>query len=119
MTTKEIALRLVELCNRGEFETAQNELFSNDIISIEPYDTPEFPAEVKGLNNVIAKGHKFEAMTEEMHSISVSDPLVAANSFAITMQMDITMKDKGRMNMAELCVYEVKDGKIISERFIM
>ena len=28
-----------------------------------------------------------------------------------------TMKDMGRMNMKEMCQYEVKDGKIISERF--
>jgi hypothetical protein len=27
------------------------------------------------------------------------------------------MKGQGRMQMAELCVYEVKDGKIVSEQF--
>jgi len=29
------------------------------------------------------------------------------------------MKDKKRSDMAELCVYHVKDGKIISEQFFM
>jgi len=29
------------------------------------------------------------------------------------------MKGKERMNMAELCVYEIKDGKIVSEHFHM
>jgi hypothetical protein len=33
------------------------------------------------------------------------------------MGMDVTMKGAGRMNMAEMCKYEVKDGKIISEAF--
>jgi hypothetical protein len=35
------------------------------------------------------------------------------------MRMDMTMKDKKRSDMTELCVYHVKDGKIISEQFFM
>jgi hypothetical protein len=29
------------------------------------------------------------------------------------------MKGQGRMNMGELCVYRVKDGKIVSEEFFL
>jgi len=29
------------------------------------------------------------------------------------------MKGKGRMNMSELCVYQVKDGKIVAESFLV
>ncbi len=32
--------------------------------------------------------------------------------------MDVTMKGQDRMAMPELCVYEVKDGKIASEQFL-
>ncbi|HEY5551781.1 MAG TPA: nuclear transport factor 2 family protein [Opitutaceae bacterium] len=119
MKTKEIAERLVALCRKGEWETAQKELFAADAVSVEPYETPEFPIETKGLDAIYEKGRKFGSMVEEMHSLSVSDPLVAPSSFASTMTMDITMKGQGRMQMAELCVYEVKDGKIVSERFHM
>jgi len=119
MNTKEIANRLVELCRKGEFETAQRELFSPDVISIEPYATPDFEKETRGLPGIIEKGHKFEAKTEAIHSLHVSEPLVAGESFAIIMGLDITMKGQGRMNMSELCVYKVKDGKVISEEFIM
>jgi len=56
-------------------------------------------------------------MVEARHSLEVSEPVVAGNSFACTMHMDVTMKEKGRMDMTELCVYELKDGKIISEQF--
>lgn len=119
MTTKEIAERLAELCTKGDFETAQKELFADDAISIEPYASPAFEKETKGLDNIVEKGHKFEAMVEIMHSMSVSEPLVADNSFALRMQMDVTMKEQGRMNMTELCVYEIKDGKVISEQFYM
>ena len=119
MTTQEIAKRLVSLCQKGDFETAQKELFSPDAVSIEPAATPQFAKETKGLPAILEKGDAFSAMVQELHSISVSEPLVATNSFACTMQMDVTMKEGGRMNMGELCVYEVKDGKIISEQFHM
>ena len=48
MTTKEVAERLVELCRKGDFESAQSELFADDAISIEPYSTPDFEKETKG-----------------------------------------------------------------------
>ncbi|MES2331787.1 MAG: nuclear transport factor 2 family protein [Bacteroidota bacterium] len=119
MTTDQIARRLVALCRTGDFETAQKELFANDAVSIEPYATPEFEKETKGLDAIIQKGHKFNEMVEEMHGGDVTDPIVAGQSFAMVMRMDMTMKGKGRMDMSELCVYEVKDGKIISESFHM
>lgn len=117
MKTEEIAKRLVALCREAKWETAQTELFAADAVSIEPYETPAFAKETKGLPAIIEKGHKFEAMVEKMHSLKVSDPVVATNSFACTMTMDVTMKGQGRMNMSELCVYVLKDGKIVSEAF--
>jgi len=33
--------------------------------------------------------------------------------------MDVTMKGQARSSFEELCVYRVKDGKIISEQFFM
>jgi hypothetical protein len=117
MTTKEIAERLVALCRLGNFETAQKELYATDAINIEPYATAAFAKETKGLNAIIEKGLKFAAMIEQVHSISVSDPLVAGSSFACAMQLDLTIKGHGRMSLNELCIYEVKDGKIISEQF--
>lgn len=119
MTTQQIAARLTELCRQGQFETAQKELYADDAVSKEPYETPEFEKETKGLDAILEKGKKFESMVEEMHGGDVSEPVVADNSFAFVMTMDATMKGKGRMKMSELCVYEVKDGKIISEQFFM
>jgi hypothetical protein len=119
MTTNEIATRLAELCRHAKFETAQKELYANDAVSIEPHATPAFEKETKGLDAILAKGDKWNEMVKETHAITVSDPLVAANSFALTMRMQITMKERGPMDMTELCVYRVKDGKIISEQFFM
>ncbi|MCF6402438.1 nuclear transport factor 2 family protein [Chitinophaga filiformis] len=119
MTTQEIATRIAELCKKGEFETAQKELFAQDAISIEPEDTPEFAKETKGLDNIFEKGNKFMSMVESVHGIDVSEPLIAGNSFAFVLKMDMTMKGQDRMNMQELCVYTTKDGKVISEQFYM
>ena len=119
MKTEEIARRLVALCREQKWETAQRELYAPDAVSIEPHDTPGIPRETRGLKGISEKGEKFTAMVEQMHAISVSDPLVAGNSFACTMRLDMTMKGQGRMDMAEVCVYTVKDGKIVAERFFM
>ena len=119
MTTKEIANRLIELCSKGDFETAQKELFADNAISIEPYATPNFEKEIKGLQAIIEKGKKFEMMVEKMHGMTFSDPLIAGNSIAFVLNMDVTMKGMERTTWTELCVYVVKDGKIISEQFSM
>ena len=119
MTTQAIANRLVELCRQGQFDTAQTELFSQDATSKEPYATPDFDQETKGLDAIQEKLRKWNGMVEQMHNMEVSDPLVVGNSFACTMHMDVTTRNKGRMDMTELCLYKVKDGKIISEEFFM
>jgi hypothetical protein len=33
--------------------------------------------------------------------------------------LDVTMKEDGCMEMAELCVYQIKNGKVISKHFFM
>jgi len=119
MTTQQIAERLVELCREGEFETAQKELYANEAVSIEPRATPGFDKETKGLDAIIEKGHKFDQMVEESYGITTSQPLVTGNSIAIALTMDMAMKGRARGSMQELCVYQVKDGKIISEQFFM
>ena len=42
---------------------------------------------------------------------------MAGNYFTVSMVLDATFKGRGRVNMEELCVYEVDDGKIITEQF--
>jgi len=119
MRTQEIANRLVELCRKGDFETAQAELFAQDAVSIDSHSTPDFEKETKGLDAIKEKGEKWMNMVEKTHSLEVSEPLVATNSFACTMRMHVTMKQHGEMKMTELCVYTTKDGKIVREEFFM
>src|SRR5579883_867271 len=109
MSTQQIATRLAELVGRGEFEAAQKELFAEDAVSIEQQASEHFAKETKGLRAIIEKGHKWGAMVERVHTCAVSAPLVAGNSFALRLAMDLTMKGRGRIQIAEICVYEVAD----------
>lgn len=117
MTTKEIADRLVALCRNGEFEQAQKELYAEDAASIEPGANSVFPKETYGLKNIIKKGNLFQSMIEEVHGNTIGEPIFAGNAIAVALSMDMTMKGMGRSKMEEVCVYEVKDGKIVSEHF--
>ena len=115
MMTSHIADRLVQLCRQGQFEQAQTELFADDAFSIEPEGAPVEVAE--GLDAIQEKGREFMRGVEAIHGIVVSEPIVAGNFFTVSMELDTTMKGRGRVRMEELCVYEVDDGKIISEQF--
>ena len=119
MTTPQIASRLAELCRQGQFETAQKELYADDIISIEPEESPAFAKETKGLPAILEKGKKFEGMTEKVYGLTISEPITTGNTIAFVLGMDIQMKGSPRSNMEELCVYQVKDGKVVSEQFFM
>lgn len=115
MTTQQVADRLVELCRMGQFHEAQTELFADDAVSIEPEHSPMQLA--KGKEAIIAKGKMFQEMIEEHHGGSFSDPVIAGNYFTMYGMVENTMKGKGRMKMEEICLYCVKDGKIVSEQF--
>ena len=118
MNTEAIAKRLVELCREGKYEEAQRELYAEDAESIEPEGLPPGAlGNVKGLPAILEKGHQFSASIEAVHGGSVSEPVIAGNWFSVAMAMDVTMKGRGRMNMSEICVYRVRDGKIALEQF--
>src|SRR5687768_9181561 len=119
MSTQEIADKLVAYCRKADWEGAHKNLYASSAKSIEPYETPEFPRVTEGIAGIKEKGKQFDAMVEKIHSIEVSAPLVAGNSIAFVLEMDMTMKGKGRMKSPELCVYQVKDGKIVSEEFFV
>jgi hypothetical protein len=119
MTTGQIAERLIALCSQGEFEKAQRELYADDAFSIEPHETPEFHRETRGLKAIIEKGGKFASMVEMLHGVRLSTPLIVGNSIALAMALDMTMKGQKRSVAKELCVYQVRDGKIASEQFFI
>lgn len=118
MSTEAIAKRLVQLCREGKYEEAQRELYANDAVSIEPEGLPPGAlGNVKGLEAIYEKGRQFMAGVEAVHGTEVSDPVLANNWFSISLRLDVTMKGRGRVDMREICVYRVKDGKVVLEQF--
>ncbi len=115
MTTQEIADQLVSLCRQGKYEEAQTTLYADNAVSIEPVGAPL--ERVEGLDAIKAKAEQWAAMVEEVHAFSTSDPIVAGDFFSMSMENDVTFKGMGRQSISEICVYEVKDGKIVSEQF--
>lgn len=118
LTTQEVANRFNEHAQTGQFDKIQEELYSEDAVSIEPQH-----AAATGMTNAVGlvairkKGEDFNKGVEEMHGGHSTPPVVGGNFFSVGMGMDVTMKGAGRMKMEEVAVYEVKDGKIISEQF--
>lgn len=115
MTVKQIANRLVELCRKGEYETAYNELYSPEIVSAEPAGAPM--QIVKGFEGIKMKGAAWNENIEQMFGSSVGEPIISEDHFAITMSMDYKPKNAPRLNHSEICVYQVQDGKIVREEF--
>ena len=118
MTTQEVADKLVAYMRKGQIFDAQVELYADDIVCIEPEGTMA-PHYTKGKEAVGEKGKQFASMIEERHGGSCSDPVVGGRFFSVAMSIDATMKGMGRQLLEEVCVYEVKDGKIVHEQFFI
>src|ERR1700733_15414250 len=116
MTTQEIGYRFHELCSENKYMEAQQELYSDDAVSIEPVHAQGMQS-VTGRQQIIDKGKRFQEMIEEIPGGSVSDPIVAGNFISMAVVFDVTLKGMDRQNMQEIAVYEVKDGKIVKEQF--
>ena len=116
MTTQEVADKLVAYMRQGQMMEAQADLYSDDVVCIEP-EGGMAPHLTKGKAAVAEKGKQFGMMIEERHGASISDPVVGGDFFSVAMMLDATMKGMGRMKLEEICVYEVKDGKIVKEQF--
>lgn len=115
MTTQEVANRLVELCRQSLYMEAAIELYSEDIISIEPDGAPH--PRVQGMEAIAKKGEAWREMMHEILSSEISDPLVAENFFSVAMKSKVRMKDDSVIDMQEICVYQVVGGKVVEEQF--
>jgi limonene-1,2-epoxide hydrolase len=115
MTTQEVADRFYELAQQGKFDQIQDELYDENVKSVEPAHSNW--QNIQGLEKVKEKAKQWQDMTEEMHGGYTNKPQVAGNFFACVMGMDVTLKGQERMKMDEIAVYEVSDGKIVLEQF--
>src|SRR5579885_3418517 len=95
MSTKEIADKLVQLCSQGKFQEASEQLYSPDIVSVEPFAPPGQSRETKGMDGVRAKG-EWWVTNHEVHSSKVEGPLIAGAQFAVAFKLDVTFKPENK-----------------------
>ncbi|MEO6188965.1 MAG: SnoaL-like domain-containing protein [Ginsengibacter sp.] len=115
-TIHEIAGRFKQLAQQEKWFEIQDELFAENVKSIEPENSPYF-AYAEGKDNVRKKSEGFLKKIETLHSAKTTEPIIGGNHFAVGREVDITVQGSGRIQMNEIMLYEVKDGKIISEQF--
>ena len=118
MTLQEVAARFNELAQQGKWFEIQDELFADNVRSVEP-PTAKRLGDAEGKAAVRKKGEKWVAQVEAVHSAYSSTPVVpsAGNYFAVAWGNDITVKGLGRIQMNQINLYEVRDGKIVLEQF--
>lgn len=116
MRAQEVANRLVELCREGKNADAISELYDDNIVSIEPEGSP-MGGKTVGKEAVLESTRRWFESVQEIHNVQISNPLVSGNFFACSMNVDATYKEHGRNQMDELCVFEVKDGKVVFSQF--
>ena len=76
------------------------------------------PAEMRGIDQVRGKTDWWEK-NMEVHGAKVGGPFVARDTFVVQFDIDATDKSsKERMQMSEVGIYTVKDGKVAREEFL-
>ena len=115
-TTQEVANKWAQMCREGKNLDCVNELYAENVVSKEMPGMPG-PGQVEGRQNVWNKNKEWLENVNEFHASEICEPIVAGNHFTARMRFDCTFNDRGRQKMEELCVYEVKNGKIVSEQF--
>jgi hypothetical protein len=118
MSTGNVARRMIELCRAGQFKRALDELYAQDARSI--------GLDRRGLSRLCAATGPVKMRSNgvppqdgcvEVHSVLVSDPLIAGPFFAIALGIDATDTNGDRRALKEVCVYEVRNDKIVREQF--
>jgi hypothetical protein len=116
MTTKEVAARFNELAQQEKWFEIQDELFADNVRSIDPPNSP-YLGYAEGKAAVRKKGEDWVKKIEAGHGRHTSQPIIGGNHFAVGRNVDITVQGFGRIKIDEIMLYEVKDGQIISEQF--
>jgi ketosteroid isomerase-like protein len=97
------------------------ELYSENAESIEAVVPPGRDVRIaKGRGSIEAKRSDWAAM-HEIHRLDADGPYVhPPNRFSVRFEVEVTQKSTGRkMNLREIAIYTVEDGKIAREEFFM
>ena len=118
MSTPKVAARLVELCKAFKNFDAMQELYSDDMVSVEAAAKPDGSFETAGKSAVLQKSKEWSE-ANEIHGATTEGPFLANDKFAVVFDFDVTHKASGkRESLREIAVYTVKGDKIVREEFL-
>lgn len=116
LTTQEVAARFDELARQEMWFEIQDELFAENVRSVDPQDSPYF-GYAEGKPAVRKKGEDWVRKVQAVHETYTTHPVIGGNHFTVGRGFDITVEGFGRVKIEEIMLYEVKDGKIVLEQF--
>lgn len=118
MSASEIGEKLVGFCREGRNIDAINELYADDVVSVEAAAMEGMPQTMEGKEAILGK-NQWWSENHEVHNASVSGPYPHGDDrFALHFNYDVTNKPSGqRTQMDEVAVFTVRDGKIAKEEF--
>lgn len=119
MSVKEIGKQLVAFCKEGKNLESINTLYAENVTSIEASEPQAGGSRVtEGIEGVRGK-NQWWSENHEIHDASVEGPWPhGEDKFAVRFSYDITNKPSGmRMQMDEIGVFTVEEGKVVKEEF--
>ncbi len=117
MNVKEIADALVAGCKDGSARANLRVLYAPDAQSVEAADMGGGRT-TTGIAGIEGK-HDWWEGAHDIHKVDVKGPFLHGDDrFAVIFGMDVTTKETGqRVQMEEVGIYHVADGKITREEF--
>jgi limonene-1,2-epoxide hydrolase len=118
MSTEEVAQKVVELVRKQAWHEALDTLYDKNIVSTEARASEGESPEKRGIDQVRGKTDWW-LQNMQVHSFKANGPFVAHDRFVVQYDADVTDKNSNkRMQLSEVGVYTVKDGKIVHEEFL-
>jgi hypothetical protein len=118
MNTEEVAQKVVELVRKQAWHEALDVLYDKNIVSVEASGMGGDSPEKRGVDQVRGK-IDWWVNAMKVHSFKANGPFVAHDRFVVQYDADVTDKNsKKRMQLSEVGVYTVKNGKIVREEFL-
>ncbi|MFN7175388.1 MAG: SnoaL-like domain-containing protein [Thermaurantiacus sp.] len=115
MEIREVAEAFANLLKADRFDEAAIRFWHEDIATYEAM--PGDFAEVHGRAANLEKA-KWWYDNHHVHETRVDGPWVNGDQFALRMAIDVTPKGGERMQMDEIVLYTVRDGKVAEERYL-
>lgn len=119
MNTQEIAQKLYQHCQNQTEAEGLKTLYAADAQSIEPMAPEGMDPVSSGVEAIQAK-HDWWMGAFEVHDVKMEGPFINGDRFSLIFEMDCTEKSSGnRWQAKEVALYEVENGKIARESFMM